>query len=335
MPKVTSIAVIGCGAIAESYYFPALAANPHWRPMVWLVEPSEARRRAAVDGFGFDARQQAASVEALPQAPDLAINCTPSHLHLATSLPLLEQGTAMIVEKPLAESAEDAACLIAAAGEETVLSVNHHRRLGGSSQLIFDYVRSGKLGPVRSIRWAEGRKFEWPTQSGFNFRRPWAGRPRGAVLDIGVHVVDLISWWLGERLAVRAARLDGYGGPECYAELSLSGSTAQVEIVLSFHTKLANTFEIVGEKGAIRGSVQDYDWVEFQSAGGVARVQRLGASAGRGMAERLIDNVIAAVETGAEPIIGAPSVLPALETIDEIYARAADPMPACYGEWAA
>src|SRR5438132_13227101 len=55
MSLPVSVAVVGCGAIADSYYFPVLSKDAALRANVWLVEPSPARRQALVAKVGIDA----------------------------------------------------------------------------------------------------------------------------------------------------------------------------------------------------------------------------------------------------------------------------------------
>ena len=118
------------------------------------------------------------TVAALPEAVGFAIDATPSHLHVATTLALIERGADVLIEKPFAENARDAARLVEAARGRSVLSVNQSRRAGPSNGLVRRLIKDGRIGAVRRITWNEGRKFDWPSQSGFNFRRPWSGRPR-------------------------------------------------------------------------------------------------------------------------------------------------------------
>ena len=57
MTNEVSIAVVGCGAIAESYYFPVLSADARLRDNVWLVEPSVDRRNKLAQKNGFVRRE--------------------------------------------------------------------------------------------------------------------------------------------------------------------------------------------------------------------------------------------------------------------------------------
>jgi predicted dehydrogenase len=330
------LAVIGCGAIADSYYFPVLSADAEARVRVWLVEPSVERRDKAAATFGFRRDRLVGDIGALPAEVRAAVNATPSHLHVATTMPLIERGVGVIVEKPLAETAEDARELVAAARGRAVLTANQYRRFCPSYALAREVIRSGEIGAIRSIRWAEGQKFEWPTQSGFYFRRPWKdGRPRGVLLDIGVHVLDVVCWWLDEEPRVVSATMDGHGGPECFVRAAVDFGGARLDLAASFHSKLANGFVVEGTKGALRGSVTDFSTIEVRQGDGAWRSRRGEGKAGwTDLAARLLANFAAAVEGRESLIIGPESLVAPLAAIDAIYAAATSPLPGYYREWA-
>ena len=265
-----------------------------------------------------------------------AVNATPSHLHVATTIPLIERGVSVIVEKPLAETAEDARQLVEAARGRCVLTANHYRRFCPSYALAHQIIRAGELGDIVRIGWAEGQKFEWPTQSGFYFRRPWkGGRPRGVLLDIGIHVLDMVSWWLDEEPRVERSAMDGFGGPECFARAELAFGATRLDLEVSFHSKLANGFVVEGTKGALRGSVTDFATIETRQGTGAWQTRRGPGKAGwTDFAEKLLGNFAAAVEGREALLVDAESVVAPLAGIDELYAKAESPLPGYYREWA-
>lgn len=330
------LAIIGCGAIADSYYFPVLSADTVARDKVWLVEPSAERREKAAATFGFRRNQLVGDISELPAKVTAAVNATPSHLHVATTLPLIERGVNVVVEKPLAETADDARQLVAEAKGRCVLTANQYRRFCPSYRLARELIAAGEIGEVRRIRWAEGQKFEWPTQSGFYFRRPWkTGRPRGVLLDIGVHVLDVVSWWLDGAPRVVSASMDGHGGPECFARAGLVFGDVEVDLAVSFHSKLANGFVVEGTKGAIRGSVTDFATIEIRTGSGSWQSRRGPGPAGwTDFAEILLRNFAAAVEGRETLLVDPASVVRPLEAVDAIYEAAESPMPSYYREWA-
>ena len=332
MTQSPVIALIGCGAIAEATYLPALSGQLQWKEGLWLVEPNPVRAHELVQRFGLDARRVVCSHQALPTDVVLAINATPSHLHHAITLALVECGIHVLVEKPFAETADEGRSMMdAAAAHHCLLSVNQSRRSGPANVLIRDLLRNGRIGRIKHISWSEGRPFDWPTQSGFNFRRPWKGRPRGVLLDIGVHVFDLLCWWLEGTPTVLAASMDGQGGPEASAQVQLTFDGAPIDVRLSYLAKLKNQFVIEGTAGAIRASTADFDSIEFRKGDGSWRTMRARGSADavKGAAS-LIENVLETVAGQKRLSIPAASTLPALEIVDDAYARACDHLSECY-----
>ena len=81
MNQILPLAVVGCGAISDSYYFPALATLPAVREHTWLVEPDLERGRDSASRYGFRPEQLVGSVEALrhrsgPRSTPLPAICT-------------------------------------------------------------------------------------------------------------------------------------------------------------------------------------------------------------------------------------------------------------------
>jgi predicted dehydrogenase len=336
MHECPSLALIGYGAISEEFYLPALAKVPGFRDRLWIVEPSAARRDVALRQFGIRPQNCVPSIAELPEGVEGAFNATPSHLHLSTSLALLERGIAIFVEKPFAETAADAHAILDAA-ETRLVTANQFRRRFPAYGLAGEMIRNGDLGQIRNIVWDEGYRFAWPTQSGFYFRRPWAGRPRGALLDTGVHVLDIICWWLGgAQPCVKAAFLDGFGGPEGFASATLTAGVTSIEIKVSFLDRLANRYVIEGENGTLEGAILDMQRVIHTPRNGSPRsIIARGASSKAEIGDELIGNFIEALAGRAQPLIDGRSVLPALCTLDAIYGTATSDLPAYYQEWVA
>ncbi|MCX7304401.1 MAG: Gfo/Idh/MocA family oxidoreductase [Hyphomicrobiales bacterium] len=331
------LAVVGSGAIADYYYFPVLAANPHLSANTWIVEPALDRGVKAAEKFGFRKDQLVGRIEDLPPAIRIAVNATPSHLHRGTTVALIERDISVLVEKPFAETAEDARAMIAAAQGRAILTANHFRRLTPSYAFVRDFIASGQLGEVKKITWAEGHKFDWPTQSGFNFRRPWPnGRPRGALLDIGVHIFDIICWWLDAQPRVNAAVMDGYGGPEAFVHTNLSAGDVEIDVSISFLNKLANAFSVEGTRATIRGVTSEFARLEIATPDGVRKTVAAPGNADRAdIARRMVTNFLEVVAGSGSLLIEASSVVPPLAVIDDIYATATDYLPVCYQEWVA
>ena len=337
MKTSNALALVGCGAIAEFAYLPALARSQAWRADTWLVEPNAQRAAEVAARFGFAPERSVRRHEELPDTVARGVDPTPRPRPHATTRALIDRGVNLIIEKPIAESATDARRMVeAAAGRGVTLSVNQSRRAGPSNRMVREIVQAGTLGDIKRIVWAEGHKVDWPSQSGFNFRRPWRGRPRGVLLDIGVHVLDLLCWWLGTAPTLVSAAMDGQGGPEAGVRAEFAVGQAVIDLRLSYLVKLRNQFLVEGTKGAVRGSTADYDGLEMRTGtGGWKTVRARGGTDPVAAATRLIANVLAASQGREALMIDAASTIAPLELIDSVYAQAGHSLPRCYDEFTA
>jgi predicted dehydrogenase len=335
LPEISSLALIGCGAISEEFYLPALQKLPNFAKRLWLVDPSKKRLDDIVKRFGVSPKQAVCSIDELPSTISAAFNATPSHLHLETSMALIKRGISVFLEKPVAETAADARQIIEAARNEVVVSSNQFRRRYPSYELVRKFIHEGRLGRIRSIQWAEGYKFDWPAQSNFYFRRPWPdNKPRGVMLDFGSHLADIICWWLNAKPSVVEVSTDSFGGPEAYASAKLALGSTVIDLKLSYLTKLSNGYVIVGDEGTIRGAALDLRRFYFSPRGKTERpVTIRGAADKSAIGDELIGNFDRAARGLEAPLIDVNTVLRSIELIDDIYSAAKVPFPKFYREW--
>ena len=93
-----NIALIGCGAISQLLYIPALAKSRRDFGRVWIVDP-----RARVLGATLAALGTAEIVNSLEQVTDeiaLAIIAAPNGLHFHLAREALMRGAHVLIEKP-------------------------------------------------------------------------------------------------------------------------------------------------------------------------------------------------------------------------------------------
>lgn len=308
--------MIGCGAIAERYHLPGLAKVPGVIPNVVLVDRSAERTQAMAQMFGI--QRQVTDVGEIINEIDGAIVAVPPALHYPICMQLLTRGIPVLCEKPLAESPAEAREMVeAAAKHSTALAVNHTRRMLPAYAEIKRLLDSQAIGNIVEIRWEEGCEFSWPAATAFQFR----SGAKGVLLDTGIHSLDLICWWLGEKPEVLSCQTDSYGGPEALAEVALQTNACRVQVKLSWLSRLANRYSIVGECGTISGELDYYDRVTIMSPRGQRKAQSLRSveKTYNDFGCRIIANFIDTVVGRAVPLIPADSVLPALEVMDECY----------------
>ena len=312
------IAVIGCGAIVDALYLPALRRLAPSLQLVFVDANADRARRTAdgVNGSGWSADYRDVS-----DSVDGAIIAVPATLHHTVALHFLERGVDVLCEKPLALSRADAEELVQTADRcGSTLAVNNGRRLFPAFRDVARAVTSGEIGALRSIEMELGEAFDWPAASASYFGVAAGGR--GVLLDIGAHIVDLACWWLGGQPSLLTYADDSLGGTEAYASLAFARGECTGRITLSWLSRLRNRFTIVGTKGTI--SSQMYDWRSYDLTSG-GRTRRVHvATPAKTMSDvsfAIVDNFVDVVAGRAQPLITGRDVLPSISLIEECYGR--------------
>jgi predicted dehydrogenase len=188
------VAVLGTGAISQIVYLPILAE----REDVDLVAVSDVdahKARTLADRFGV---QRITNDEELFADPNIeaVVVCTPNHLHESQAIHALESGKHVLVERPLALSAEGVTRIEAAAtraGRCVVVALMHRYRPDVAA--LASFVGGGELGRVYATSggWLNRRI---PLQR-LTWRQRQGQAGGGALLDLGVPVLDQCLWLLG------------------------------------------------------------------------------------------------------------------------------------------
>jgi predicted dehydrogenase len=264
---VTSLrlGVAGCGAVTERYHLPALLASPDVR-VTAFADPALARARALAG--------RVEGAVALPDAEgmrgqvDAVLVAAPNAVHERLATPLLAAGIHVLVEKPMARTAAECDRLLAAASAgKAVLAVGHDFRHFPVARFARQLFASGMLGALRGVDVRQSAGGRWPYASAAALS-PVAGG--GVLLDFGVHLLDLLGWWLGELRPMRY-RDDAMGGieTECDLELEL-GAAVPVRLELSRTRRLRDTVIVEGSNGTVEIGVFEPVLVRLTPAGGAA-----------------------------------------------------------------
>lgn len=210
------VAVVGPGHRGILYASYALK-HPDEMKITAVVDPQAHRREslAAKHGLGPEACFESVEQFAAANAPagasgaavgggarppgrlaDAAINATMDSLHVPTTVPLLEAGLDVLMEKPLCTRAEDVSRLLdaARAGGRTVL-VCHVLRYAPFYAAIRQRVARGEIGDIVSVQTAENVSYHHMA-IGF-VRGKWSRRDVGGssmLMAKCCHDLDLIAW---------------------------------------------------------------------------------------------------------------------------------------------
>jgi predicted dehydrogenase len=145
----------------------------------------------------YHVAQTSPRAEDIINNPDIDIIdiCTPNMYHLPLVLAALEAGKHVICEKPLAPKPEDIRQMIRARDASgKLLMTAQHFRFSSASRTVKAEIDKGALGDVYHARcWALRRNAFIPTPTFVNKKHSGGG----AAIDLGVHILDLALWFMG------------------------------------------------------------------------------------------------------------------------------------------
>ena len=155
-----------------------------------VCDPSPACRDEALK-LAPNARQANSLEELLELGLDGVVIATPSALHPGQSIAALEQGVAVFCQKPLGRNAAEAEAVVAAARRaDRLLSVDFSYRYTAGMQAIAKLIRGGELGRVFAADLVFHNAYG-PDKLWFYDKAQSGG---GCVMDLGVHLIDLLLW---------------------------------------------------------------------------------------------------------------------------------------------
>jgi predicted dehydrogenase len=202
MPKKKdsfNIAVIGAGAIGHDH-IASFKQHPAAK-VVALAEVSPERGREAADKFGIP--ELVTDYKKLLKRADIDVFsiALPNYLHAPVSLAALKAGKHVMLDKPMATNAVDAAKLVVEAKKQkVVLMVGQNQRFIPEVQTARQLIDKGILGDVYHAKTAWCRRAGIPRIGSWFTQKQFAGG--GGTYDIGVHALDRCLYLMGEFDAV-------------------------------------------------------------------------------------------------------------------------------------
>lgn len=200
--NVVRFALVGCGSIAPTHVR-ALQQLAGRADLVACSDILPDRAEALAAEFGLTVM----SFEEILSNPDIdAVTvCVPSGRHAEVGVPALLAGKHVIIEKPMEVTLEACDRLLAAqrTSGRTLAVVSQHR-FDRAAQLVHEAVSEGRLG---TLVLAECRVPWFRTQEYYDsgqWRGTWELDGGGALINQGIHTVDLLRWMCGPVVSVYA-----------------------------------------------------------------------------------------------------------------------------------
>jgi predicted dehydrogenase len=255
MSRQWRCAVIGTGMVGE-WHVRTIPTTPGCT-LVAICDHSEANARKALDKNSLSVPIYADAVEMFAKEKLDAVHvCTPSGDHQGPAVLAMQHGLNVVVEKPM-EIQPDR---IDAMGET---AKKHGVRLAGifqnrwhpANQAIKAAMDEGRFG---KLAWA-GSFTPWYRPDKYYEDVAWRGTWKldggGAVMNQGVHQVDLIQWIMGKVKTVSAfassrihAKIETEDTMTCAMEFA-SGAYGTFMSTTAMHPGGSTRLEIGGENG--------------------------------------------------------------------------------------
>ena len=268
---------------------------------------------------------------------DLVVIGSPSALHGEQGAAAAERGLHVLVEKPIDITTKRADALIEAAKRSGVkLGVIVQDRLKPDILRLKDWLDSGKLGrPIlveASVKWYRPPEY----YSGSKWRGTLALDGGGALINQGIHTVDLLAYLLGNVSRVQAVTSTSLHDIEaedtCVATLEFeSGVLGVLHATTAAYPGYPRSVEITGTEGTVRIEQDRIVRVDLREPipeldRGEAAEQNASANSPvvsdvRGH-QRIIQDFVESIRTGHPPVCDGEEGRRTLAVVEALYQAA-------------
>ncbi|CAG7618730.1 Gfo/Idh/MocA family protein [Paenibacillus allorhizosphaerae] len=247
-------AIVGCGAISSAHFTGIERAEEAELVAVCDADPNRAEQHAQ----RYNVRKYTDYGKLLAD-PDVDVVClaTPSGVHPQQTIMAAQAGKHIVCEKPIAIRLDDVERMISACAEAGVqLATIFPRRVSPAAIYVKRLLDDGKLG---KLSLCSGYVKFYRSQAYYDsagWRGTWAMDGGGAMMNQGIHTIDLLQWLAGP---VRS--LFGYARPvlrnievEDTAVVSLqfqSGALGSIEATTTAHKQPDHRIIIHGDRGTV------------------------------------------------------------------------------------
>jgi len=272
---------------------------------------------------------------------DLVVLGSPSGLHAEQGIAAAQRGLHVLTEKPIDISAQRADRLIAEADRAGVtLGVIFQDRMKPDVRRLKSLLDAGRLGtPIlasASVRWHRPPEY---------YKSSWRGTRAldggGALMNQGVHTVDLLVWLFGPvrrvfgKTATRLHAIEVEDTAVAVLEFA-SGALGTLEAATSAYPGYARRIELTGSEGTVRlegdrlaaidlRSPGDGDLVTGDNPVSVAASSPVVADVSAHRA--VFEDFIAAIARGTAPCCDGPQGRRSVEVIEAIYRASTTSQP--------
>ncbi|MEO7911028.1 MAG: Gfo/Idh/MocA family oxidoreductase [Roseiflexaceae bacterium] len=331
-------AILGTGMVAR-YHATAIERTPGAR-LVAVGRSDPARAEETATQFGVPCLTDYTALLARADVDAVCI-CTPSGMHAEQTIAAARAGKHVLVEKPLALTLADADAMIAACEQAGVrLGVALQRRTEPEFQHVQAAIAAGELGRIvlGSISMPYLRLQSYYDSA--DWRGTWALDGGGALINQGIHLVDLLLWLIGDAAEVRAtaATLTHAIEVEDCVTATLrftNGALGSITATTAAAPGFPHRVEIYGDRGGVQ--IEGEQIVRWEGGGAqeprtdTRTVNREPVAAGAGASPagigaightRLLEDFVAAIRDRRNPLASGREGRRSLALVLAIYEAA-------------
>ncbi|MDD6734728.1 MAG: Gfo/Idh/MocA family oxidoreductase [Clostridiales bacterium] len=272
--KKVRVGIIGAGGIANTHL--AAYSNCENAEVAAICDINEERLNKTADKFGIKNRYTSVEEMLAKETLDAADVCVWNNNHAKCTIAALNAGLHVLCEKPMACSAKEGELMKKAAEENgKLLMIGFVLRFDNMSEITKDFIDKGYFGNIYHSKATYLRRHGAP--GGWFCNKEISGG--GPVIDIGVHVIDLTRYLMGnpkpvsvyavtaDKLGKRSNLKTGVGWtPEDAKDEDVfnvedfateiirydNGSTTLLETSYSLNGEPCTKKELFGDKGGIK-----------------------------------------------------------------------------------
>jgi UDP-N-acetyl-2-amino-2-deoxyglucuronate dehydrogenase len=323
---------VGCGNITDTH---ARAVREAGLGIAAFFgrDPAKAESMAA----RFGGRSFARYEDFLAHRPmDLVVIGSPSGVHAEQGVAAAERGLHVLVEKPIDVTTGRALALVAAAERAGVkLGVLFQDRLKPGLVRLREFLAAGGLGRILLA----SARVKWHRPPEYYASSRWRGTKAldggAALVNQGIHTVDLLLWLLGPVArvhALTATRLHAIEGEDVALALLrfASGTVATLEATTAAYPGYPRRLEISGTEGTVVVEGDQVVAADLRTpASGLVSGGEEGAAGARSAVvsdalphRRVVEDFARAIATGASPACDGQEGLRSLAVVEAVYRAA-------------
>ena len=330
--RIWNVGILGCGLIAHYHAKSVLELSN--ASLTGAYDRSEERKTSFCDTYGVTAFE---SMESLMDSAsvDAVCICLPSGLHYDAAMACIRAGKHVIVEKPMTFTTRQADDIIEAAEHMGVrVTVISQMRYTDAVARLKQAVDAGWFGKLATADVYMKYYREPSYYSTSNWKGTLAMDGGGALMNQGIHGVDLLQYVMGPVVSVQALTATRCHDIEAEDTVSAilefeSGALGVIQATTSVYPGFSRRLEICGSEGT---AILQEDSIIYSAFRQTDRSLPCGESTHNtgsrpdGMDHSLhrkqIGDFFNALDSGSKPFMDARDGKKAVQIIEAVYAAA-------------